>query len=171
MDARCQRVQGVANEPHLSKGTAVKAYRFFAYLIAVEVVVQAAAIAFGVFGESKFIDDGGTVDKALVDAKDTGVFTGAPGYAIHSINGTMVIPLLALILLIIAFFAKVPGGAKAAGIVLLLVVVQVALGITAHAAPWLGPLHGINAFGVFVMAILAGKRASTGVPAEPVVAA
>lgn len=42
----------------------MKAYRFFAYFIAVEVVIQAAAIVFAVFGESKFIDDGGTVDKA-----------------------------------------------------------------------------------------------------------
>lgn len=149
----------------------MKAYRFFAYLIAIEVIVQASAIVFAVFGESKFIDDGGTVNKALVDAQDTSVFTGAIGYPIHAINGTMVIPLLALILLIIGFFAKVPGGVKAAGIVLLLIVVQVVLGIASHSVPYLGPLHAINAFGILTMAFLAGKRASSGVPAEPVAAA
>ncbi len=149
----------------------MKAYRFFAYFIAVEVIVQASAIVFAVFGESKFIDDGGTVNKALVDAKDTSVFTGAVGYPIHAINGTMVIPLLALILLIISFFAKVPGGAKAAGLVLLMVIIQIALGIVSHEVPALGPLHAINAFGIFVMAVMAGKKAGEAAPAEPVVAA
>jgi hypothetical protein len=148
----------------------VKAYRFFAYLIALEVIVQASAIAFGVFGESKYINDGNVVDKALVEAHDAGAFTGAPGFAIHTINGTMVVPVLALVLLVIAFFVKVPGGVKAAAIVFGLVVLQVVLGMVAHEVPALGPLHAINAFGILAMAYLAGKRASVPAPAAPAAA-
>lgn len=96
---------------------------------------------------------------------------GVIGFPIHAINGTMVIPLLALILLIVSFFAKVPGGVRAATIVLFLVVIQIVLGITAHQVPVLGPLHAINAFGILAMALLAGKRASAALTSEPVAAA
>jgi hypothetical protein len=143
----------------------VKAYRFFAYFIALEVVIQAAAIAFGVFGESHWImEDGGVVNKAVID-DESAEFTGVAGFMIHGINGTMVVPLVALIFLIVSFFAKVPGGVKAAAIVFGLVVLQVVLGISAHDVVWLGPLHAINAFGILTMAILAGKRAGAVEPA------
>ena len=134
-----------------------KAYRVLAFLIAVEVVVQAAAIAFAVFGLSKWIEDGHQVNKAILDSGDT-KFTGVIGFTIHGINGQLLIPLLGLILLIISFFAKVPGGSKWAGIIFGLIAVQVVLGFTAHAAPALGPLHGINALVIFSVAFLAGKR-------------
>jgi len=85
-------------------------------------------------------------------------FTGFVGFMIHGINGQMVIPLLALILLIVSFFAKVPGGVKWAGAILALVVIQVTLGLFAHETPQLGPLHGMNALLLFSVAILAGRR-------------
>jgi hypothetical protein len=137
-----------------------KAYRVLAFLIAVEVVVQAAAIAFAVFGLSKWIEDGHQVNKAILESNDT-KFTGVIGFTIHGINGQLLIPLLGLILLIISFFAKVPGGSKWAGIIFGLIAVQVVLGFTAHAAPALGPLHGINALAIFSVAFLAGKRVGT----------
>jgi hypothetical protein len=37
-------------------------YRVLAYLVALEVAVQAAAIAFAVFGLGLWIEDGGTLD-------------------------------------------------------------------------------------------------------------
>ncbi|MDX6224348.1 MAG: hypothetical protein QOE64_724, partial [Frankiales bacterium] len=137
----------------------VKAFRVLAYVIAADVVVQAAAIAFGVFGESKYVDDNHTVTKALVEAHDTSIFTGAVGFAIHQINGTAVIPLLALALVIASFFAKVPGGTNAALLVLLFVVIQIVLGIFAHSVVYLGPLHAINAFLVIWFALAAARRA------------
>jgi len=141
-------------------------YRVLAYIIAAEVVVQAAAIAFAVFGFFKWIDDGNTFDKAVMNDENAS-FTGLVGFVIHGMNGTMVIPLLALVLLVISFFAKVPGGAKWAGGILALVVVQVLLGMFAHVAPLLGPLHGINALALFAVAVMAGRRVSSADTEDP----
>ena len=130
-------------------------YRVLAYAVAVLVVVQAAAIAFGVFGLTKWVDDGGTLNKAT---SEDASFPGVSGFAVHSINGSMLIPLVALVLLVVSFFAKIPGGAAWAGYVLLAVAVQVALGIFAHVAPGLGWLHGVNALVLFGLAVTAGRR-------------
>ena len=132
-------------------------YRVLAYVIAAMVVVQAAAIAFALFGLTKWIDEGGTLNKAAMESEDT-TFTGVVGFMIHGMAGMMLIPLLALVFLIVAFFAKVPGGAKWAGFVVLAVVAQVLLGMFAHDAPALGILHGANALVLFGLAVMAGKR-------------
>ncbi len=135
-------------------------FRVLCYIVAAEVVVQASAIAYAMFGLGKFITDGGTVDKALVE-DESATFTGLVGFIIHGINGQMVIPFLALVLLIVSFFAKFPGSAKWGGAIFALVVIQVLLGIFGHEAPLLGPLHGINALLIFSVAITAGRRASS----------
>ncbi len=80
---------------------------------------------------------------------------------VHGMNGTMLIPLIALVFMIVSFFAKIPGGVKWAGFVLLAVVVQVLLGMFAHEVPSLGILHGVNALVLFGLAVMAGKRVST----------
>lgn len=132
-------------------------YRVLAYLIAVGVVVQAMAIVFAIDGLSKWIDGGGHLDKAV----DLGVerpFPEVVGLDVHAVNGSIIIPVVALLLLISSFFAKVPGGVKWAGAVLLLVVVQVALGISGSDLPALGALHGLNALLLFLAAIYAGRR-------------
>jgi hypothetical protein len=136
------------------------AYRVFAYLIAAEVVIQAAAIALAVFGLGKWIEDGGTLNKAVMEGDDTSI-NGVIGFAIHGINGTMIIPLLGLVFLIISFFAKVPGGVKWAAITFGVIVLQVLLGMFAHEVYVLGALHGITAFAVMGVAAAAGRRAST----------
>ena len=78
----------------------------------------------------------------------------------------MIIPLLALLLLVFSFFAKVPGGVKWAAIVLLLVVVQATLGIAGHSVPFLGALHGLNALLLFTAAIYTGLRVRRSVSAD-----
>ena len=133
-------------------------YRVLAYIIAAEVVIQAMAIAFAVFGLTKWVDDGGTLDKAAIDSESLD-FTGVIGFPIHGINGMMIIPLIALIFLIVSFFARVPGGVKWAGIVVLLVAVQITLGILGHDTPVLGALHGLNALAIFAMALVAARHA------------
>lgn len=141
------------------------AYRWLAYLIAAEVVVQAAAMVYAVAGLGIWVDrDSGVLDKAAFESAEP--FPEVVGFMIHGMNGMMVIPALALILLIVSFFAKVPGGAKWAGLVLLAIVVQVALGIFGHENAVFGALHGINAFILFALAVMAGKRVSS-VAAEP----
>ena len=141
-------------------------YKVLAYLIALEVVVQAAAMVFAVAGLGIWVDQGGVFDKAAFENEDLS-FTGVAGFMIHGINGMMVIPVLALVLLIVSFFAKVPGGIKAALAVLVLVALQITLGIFGHETPYSGLLHGINAFVLLGAAVYAGRLAtrSTGVPA------
>lgn len=134
------------------------AYRILAFLVAGLVVVQAFAIAYAVAGLGKWVEDGNTFDKAAFESDETS-FDGIVGFMIHGINGMMVIPLIALLLLIVSFFAKVPGGVKWAGLVLLFVIIQVTLGLFGHEIPLLGGLHGLNALILFGLAIMAGMKA------------
>jgi uncharacterized sodium:solute symporter family permease YidK len=134
-----------------------KTYRVLAYALAVEVVVQAMAIAYGIAGLGKWVDDGHghALTKKLAESNAPD-FTGAGGFAAHGLNGTLIIPVLVLALLIVSFFAKVPGGRKRAAILLGLVVLQVVLGMALHAVPFIALLHVLNAFAILVMAILTG---------------
>jgi hypothetical protein len=134
------------------------AYRALAWLIALEVAVQAAAMVYAIAGLGIWVDqDGGVLDKAAFESGER-LFPEFVGLIVHAINGMMVIPLLALVLLIISFFAKVPGGVKWAALVLAAVVVQVALGMFGHEAAVFGLLHGINALLLFSLAVVAGRR-------------
>jgi heme A synthase len=133
-------------------------YRILAGLVAVGVVVQAMSIVYGVAGLEKWVEDGGVFDKAASETEDLS-FTGAAGFLVHGINGMMIVPAVALLLLVCAFFAKVPGGVRWAGLVLLLVVVQVTLGLLGHEVPAVGALHGLNALLLFGSAGYASWRA------------
>lgn len=135
-----------------------RAYHVLAYVIAVEVVVQAMMIATAVAGLDHWIQDGAVVNKHVMDKHPS--FTGSFGFPVHSINGEMLIPLLALALLVVSFFAKVAGGTRWALYVLGLIVVQVGLGVSQGHVPYLGLLHGANAFALLVVALLAARRAS-----------
>ncbi len=125
-------------------------YRVIAGLIALGVLVQAAAIAFGWFDAISEIDKGLVIDEN---------YEGNGGHAIHAINGMIVMPVLSLILLIVSFFAakEVPGARQWAGIVFGLVVLQVALAFVSFSAPIVGTLHGINAL---LIIGVAGRAAS-----------
>lgn len=132
------------------------AYRVLAFLIATCVALQASFIALSTFGIFKWVDDGSSLTKSALEGDWE--WDGAIGAMMHSIFGTGVIPLLALILLIVSFFAKIPGGAKWAALILLTVVVQVVLGIVAFSIPYVGALHGLNAFALFGLAVMAAMR-------------
>ena len=132
-------------------------YRVLAYLLALEVVVQAAAIAWAVFGLSTWIENGGVLDKAGMES-DSVVFDGVTGFMVHGLNGQMIVPAIAL-LLIASFFARFPGAVVWAGAAFLAVVVQVALGILAHSIPALGMLHGVVALVLLVVALVAARKA------------
>jgi hypothetical protein len=134
------------------------AYRNLAYAIDALIIVQAAAIAWAIFGEGKYIDDGHNVNKALQDS-DTLPFPEVVGFIVHGINGEMLIPLVAIVLLIVSFFAKVPEGPKWAGMLLGGIVIQVLLGVLGGGLPFLGLLHGANALLLFWLAFRAAKQA------------
>jgi heme A synthase len=146
----------------------MKLYRILAYIIAVEVVVQAAAIAIAVFGLGKWIDDGGVADKHTFEDNNAH-FTGAFGFGLHGVNGTLYIPIIAIVFLIVGVVTRktVDEGLKWAAIVFGLVALQVFLGFMSHAVTWIGPLHGINAFALLGAALAAARRPGTVTQATP----
>ncbi|MCD2443132.1 hypothetical protein LQ757_12685 [Agromyces sp. SYSU K20354] len=133
-------------------------YAGLAWIIAAAVVVQAAAIAFAFGGVLNNVAEGGVVDKALLESGGAGG-TGELGFWIHGIVGAGVIPLLALSLLIVSFFARAKGARLWAAITLGLVVLQVTLGFSITDMPFLGLIHGANAFAVVVSAVVAALLA------------
>jgi hypothetical protein len=135
------------------------AYKVLAYLVAIEVAVQAAAMVFAIFGLGTWVSEGGVLDQAASESGES-LFPEMVGFVVHGMNGVMVIPAIALVLFIVSFFAKVPRGVASAGAVLGLVVLQVALGIGGHSLSFLGLLHGINALALFSAALLAVRRVS-----------
>jgi hypothetical protein len=146
-------------------------YKVLAYLLAIEVVIQAMAIAYGIAGVAHWVEeDGGVLNKAVFESDDPD-FTGIGGFITHGINGTMVIPLLVILLLIVAFFAKVPNGVRMAAILFGLVALQVFLGIFAHSVPFVVVLHVVNGFAILGLSLAAGRAASvTPAPAQASVA-
>jgi len=131
------------------------AYRVLAGLIAVGVVVQTALIAFALFDIQHKTDDGVLYSK---DSSNAGV-------ALHSVIGGMVIPVLAVVFLIVAFFARIPGGAKWAAITFGVAMLQVVLGYAGQSLPWIGVLHGLNAFALAAVASVAMRKAREAAPA------
>jgi heme A synthase len=127
-------------------------YRVLSGLIALAVVFQAAAVAFGTFGVINEVEGGAVVtsDSDLPNA----------GPMLHGIGGMMVIPLLVLVLLVVSFFARVRGGVKWAALLLLAVALQIALGFAAFEAPAVGLLHGANAFVILALAVVAARAAA-----------
>jgi hypothetical protein len=131
-------------------------YKVLAILIAIEVAVQAAAMVYAIAGLGLYVEDGGVLDQAAFESGDT-LFPEMAGLVLHGLNGMFVIPALALILLIVSFFAKVPGGVRMAAVVLGLVVLQVLLGMFLHSTSWLGMLHGVNALVLFGAAVATAR--------------
>lgn len=123
-------------------------YRVLSRLIALGVLVQAAAIAFGWFDAIHGLGNGLVIDEN---------YEGNAGHAVHGVTGMYVLPVLALLLLIVSFFAarSVPGARKWAGIVFGLVVLQVVLAFVAFGAPIVGALHGLNALAILGTAVRA----------------
>lgn len=153
-----------------------KAHQILAGLLAALVVVQAMAIAYALAGLGHWVDKtpGAELNhktfNSLIDGNGPH-FRGEGGFAIHGIDGMNVIPLVVILLLIVSLFAKIPGGAARAGILFVMVAVQIALGLSAHDVIALAPLHALNAFGIFAMAIVTVRKARESAPAPEAVAA
>ena len=124
-------------------------YRILAMLIAVGVVVQAAAISYALFDILHKTDDGQLYTK---DSSNAGI-------AVHQVVGEMIVPLLCLLLLIVSFFAGIPGGVKWAAITFGVMVLQIVLAFASFPVPIVGTLHAINAFALAAVASLAMRQA------------
>ena len=125
------------------------AYRVLAYLVAAGVFVQAGLIALAWFTAINDVDNG-----AIIDSSYEGNFA----HSAHGTVGMMVIPLIAILLFIISFFAKFAGAVRFAAIILGLVVLQVVLAFVAFGAPVVGALHGMNALVILGLSITAAQR-------------
>jgi hypothetical protein len=143
-------------------------YRVLAGLVPVIVVLQATFIAFGLFGIGHWVEDGNDLTKSVMESDDSKV-TGASGLMLHGL-GAMAIVVVALALLVVSFFAKIEGGVKWAALILGDVVLQWVLAFAAFGAPIVGALHGINAFVLFGLGMMAAQAAarsmSTSAPAR-----
>lgn len=139
-----------------------KTYRILADTIAVLVVVQAAMMVWAIAGLFTWIDEGATLDKSVIEGweSEPPTFAGSIGHFIHLMSGTFLIPLIGLLLLIVAFFAKVPRGVALAALIVVLIVIQYLAGFFAEPGmPYLGIIHGANAFILFAAALVAAKAA------------
>jgi hypothetical protein len=82
------------------------AYKVLAYIVAAEVAIQAMVMVWAIAGLVKWVDAGGVFDKSIMESGAT-PFTEVFGVIVHAINGTFVVPAIALLLLIVSFFTKV----------------------------------------------------------------
>jgi len=142
-----------------------KAHQILAGLLAAMVVVQAMAIAYAIAGLGHWIEkDGGMVNKAVFDSWDDNppTWRGSGGFALHGIDGMMIIPLITIVFLIVSLLAakQVEGAAKRAGILFGMVALQIFLGLSSHDVVALAPLHALNGLGIFVMALVTARKAS-----------
>ncbi|MEO8095982.1 MAG: hypothetical protein ABI632_13780 [Pseudolysinimonas sp.] len=139
-----------------------KTYLFFARFISVLIVVQAMAIVITVAGLFHWIDGGATLDKSVVDGWDDNPpdFQGSIGGFIHFfLVGMVLIPLSGLILLIVSFFAKIPRGVAIAAAIVVSIIVQYASAVISSSAPYVGAIHGLNAFILLALTLVAAKAA------------
>jgi hypothetical protein len=139
------------------------AYKALAYVVAAEVAIQAMAIVWAIAGLGKWVQGGGVLDKATMESEGI-LFPELVGIFVHGINGTFVVPGIALVLLILSFFTKVRGAIKWAIIVFVLTVVQGQLGFLGHEFTAVAAVHGLNALALFGAAIYAGRRIRTAAP-------
>jgi hypothetical protein len=149
------------------------AYKVLAYLVAVEVAVQAMVMVWAIAGLGVWVDGGGVFDKSVIEGSvgSGGMpFPEVAGILVHGINGTFVIPGIALGLLIVSFFTKVRGTIKWALIVFALTVAQGQIGFLGHEFPLAGALHGLNALALFAVALYAGRRLRAAAPRSGVAA-
>lgn len=130
-------------------------YRVLAMVVLAGVLIQLASVALGAFTTASDAEDGVAIDGAYNNV----------GQTVHGIGG-MAIGGVVLILLIVSFFAKVPGGVKFAAGLVGLVVVQIALATISFSIPALGVLHALNAMAIAGIAETAARRAkaAAGVP-------
>src|SRR5687768_11475501 len=86
-----------------------KAVKVLSIILAALVVVQAMSMAYAITGLFRWIDkDGGELNKAVYDSwEDTPPeWRGSGGYGLHIVDGTFLIPLVAIILLIVSLIAN-----------------------------------------------------------------
>jgi uncharacterized membrane protein YphA (DoxX/SURF4 family) len=132
------------------------AYKLLAYAVAAEVAIQAMAVVWAMAGLGKWIEQGGVADASLMESEAI-PFPEVAGFIIHGINGTFVVPIIALALMVLSFFTRQRRAIVVAVAVFVLTVLQGQLGFLGHEIPGIGALHGLNALILFATALYAAR--------------
>jgi hypothetical protein len=132
------------------------AYRALAHTIGGFVMLQAAFIAYAMFGLRHDVNDGATVTKS---------YDGNVGWKLHEIFGTAVIPLLAVALLVVAVLIKRSDAIRLAAAIAGMVILQVIFGMVGDKSPLIGAVHGLLALAIMGAAVTAGTRVGRATPA------
>ena len=132
------------------------AYKLLAYAVAAEVAIQAMAVVWAMAGLGKWIQQGGVADASLMESEAI-PFPEVAGFIIHGINGTFVVPIIALALMVLSFFTRQRRAIAVAVAVFVLTVLQGQLGFLGHEIPGIGALHGLNALILFATALYAAR--------------
>ena len=132
------------------------AYKLLAYAVAAEVAIQAMAVVWAMAGLGKWIQQGGVADASLMESEAI-PFPEVAGFIIHGINGTFVVPIIALALMVLSFFTRRRRAIVVAVAVFVLTVLQGQLGFLGHEIPGIGALHGLNALILFATALYAAR--------------
>ena len=141
------------------------AYKLLAYAVAVEVAIQAMAVVWAMAGLGRWIMGGGIADASMMES-EIAPFPEVAGFMIHGINGTFVVPLIALALMVLSFFTRQKRAIAVAVGLFVGVVLQGQLGFLGHDRPVVGALHGLNALIVFALALYAARGVSIGSPSD-----
>ena len=132
-------------------------YRVLAYLIPVIVALQASFIALGVFGLGKYVEDGNDFTKACWR---TARSTGDVGFAMHSFGAMADRARRRCCCSSSRSSPRSTGGVRAALFVFLDVVFQWVLAFVSFGVWAVGVLHGLNAFLLFGLGLMAAATAT-----------
>ena len=126
------------------------AFRIWASLVSLAIIVQVGLAAYGAFNAVDKSDDKGAIGKNAV----------SNGFDAHTVLGyAIVAAAIVLIVLAVATRRAAPSRIRWSGLVLGLLVVQILLAAAGDAAAWLGILHGMNALAIAGFAgSLAGRE-------------
>ncbi len=139
-------------------------HRVLAYAIALGVAVQAMAMVWAVAGLGTWIMNGGVADASLMES-DAAPFPEIAGFTIHAVNGMLVIPIIALVLMVLSFFTRQRRPIVAAVALFVVAVLQGQLGFLGHEYAAVGALHGLNALILFTLALYAARGVTITRPA------
>ena len=126
------------------------AFRIWASLVSLAIIVQVGLAAYGAFDAIDKSDDNGTIGKDAVSS----------GFDAHAVLGYAIVGgAIVLILLAVATRRAMPSRVRWSGLILGLLIVQVILAGAGDAVPVIGILHGMNALAIAGFAgSLAGRE-------------
>jgi len=132
-----------------------KTYRVLTLIALIEIVVQAGAVAWAQFGLGRYVAEGNTINKAMLECRDCGMnFVEEYGFMIHGMNGAMIIPVIGLVLLIVSFFVRNRALTLWAVLAFVLILVQSqVLPMLGRGMPGFGAVHGVTALALLLVLV------------------